>query len=322
MKKISNPESEVMSIYEAYWDSYLKGDMETMASCIDDDFKVIGTTEGEIFFNKKEVVAFYKSTADQITGNAEMRNRQIEKSEYEGLILITERCDLYILIEGDWVFYSKARITSLLRKKGDSWKFVQQHGSLPDSRTQDGEQLALEKIKNENFELRDAVKRRTAELENKNHELEIEAALERIRAKAMAMRNSDEIGLIVKTVFDELKKFGFETIRCGIGIFEDRQTKKVNIWSTTLQDKNDIIKVSGDETLEGHPLLDGIYTSWKNKQEFSYILEGEDLKEYYKTVAKTNFQLPDYPANSKKQSNKKHYYYLVNFKTGGLYAFR
>jgi len=160
------------------------------------------------------------------------------------------------------------------------------------------------------------------ELEEKNRTVKIEAALERVRSKTMAMRNSSEIGSIVKAVFDELKKLGFETIRCGIGIIKDEQAKKTNIWSTALREENYTVQVSGDETLEGHPLLGGIFESWKNQKNFSYILEGKDLKEYYNTVAKTNFHLPEYSEDLNSQINKKHYYYLVNFKSGGLYAFR
>ena len=46
---------------------------------------------------------------------------------------------------------------------------------FPDSKTEEGEQINTEKIKAENLQLRDAVKSRTIELENKNRELEIEA---------------------------------------------------------------------------------------------------------------------------------------------------
>jgi hypothetical protein len=87
---------------------------------------------------------------------------------------------------------------------GDSegWKVVQQHGSLPDMRVGEGETLAIEKISKENLELRDAIKRRTIELENKNRELEIEAALERTRTQSMLMQQSSEL-LDISKVFHE-----------------------------------------------------------------------------------------------------------------------
>ena len=59
MKPTKKLEKEVMIAYNAYWDSYLKGDIKTMASFMDDDIKVIGSTETEVFYNKKTAMKFY-----------------------------------------------------------------------------------------------------------------------------------------------------------------------------------------------------------------------------------------------------------------------
>ena len=171
MKDAKKHTQDALQIYHSYWDSYLKGDMEKMASFVDDEFQVIGSTEGEIFLNKKETIHFYEATADQIADKVEIRNRNIQQRTENGFAFFTEFSDLYILVENEWVFYSKIRATSVLEKKKDGWKFVLQHGSVPDSNTEEGEQIAFEKIQKENLELRDAVKRRTAELENKNRDI-------------------------------------------------------------------------------------------------------------------------------------------------------
>jgi hypothetical protein len=41
--------------------------------------------------------------------------------------------------------------------------------------------------------LKDAIKRRTAELQIKNRELEIEAALEKVRSRSLAMHSANEL---------------------------------------------------------------------------------------------------------------------------------
>ena len=144
-------------------------------------------------------------------------------------------------------------------------------------------------------------------------ESQIEAALERVRTNAMAMQNSDDLAKIVEIVFTELRKVGFQTSRCGIGIIESAETKKVDIWSTTLADDEISIQISGDEILEGHALLDGIIEHWVNQTEFSYVLEGDDFLKYYQTVEKTNFHLPDY-AQKNLSKDEKQYYYMVHVK--------
>ena len=87
MNTMINTRKAAEEVYEAFWDSYLIGDMKTMASFLADDFKVIGSTEGEIFYNKKETMKYYEATADQIAGKTELRNRNKRKECFDGLIV-------------------------------------------------------------------------------------------------------------------------------------------------------------------------------------------------------------------------------------------
>jgi ketosteroid isomerase-like protein len=178
-------------MYKAYWEAYLKGDMKTFASMLDDDITVFGTAVSEVFNNKKEALKFYKATASQLVGKAQFRNRQISLQSVDNNILLNERCDFYVLIEKKWTYYGHARVSAILKQAKAGWKLIHQHASFPDTRADEGEQLAVEKIKEENLQLRDAVKRRTVELENKNRELEIESSLEKVRAQAMGMHKPD-----------------------------------------------------------------------------------------------------------------------------------
>lgn len=61
--------------------------------------------------------------------------------------------------------------------------------------------------------MREAVQRRTIDLEIKNRELEIEAALERVRAVAMGMKTPDDMLDVCKVISEELEKFGIRQIR-------------------------------------------------------------------------------------------------------------
>ena len=56
MKLTKQLEAEVMDVYEAYWGGLLNVDMETYAAVLDSDFRLIGTTEVEMFFKKIEVI--------------------------------------------------------------------------------------------------------------------------------------------------------------------------------------------------------------------------------------------------------------------------
>lgn len=213
MSKVKERESAAKKVYMEFWASYQDGDLEAFASTLDPDFKMIGTSESELANSKEDGISFFKSQMEEVLGKAEMRNREIELMPIDKLFLVTEHCDIYVLIESEWTFYSKIRISTLLRESGTGWKVLQQHGSLPDMRVQEGETMALDKIAKENLELRDAIKRRTTELENKSKELEIEAALERVRAVAMGMKTPDDMLQVCRIIASQLDILGVKHIR-------------------------------------------------------------------------------------------------------------
>ena len=213
MKLTKQQIEDARSAYELYWKSYLTGDIETIAALLVEEYTQVGSVENEVFFNKKDAVQFIVDTIDQVAGNLEMLNRITKSEPIDRLILFHEECDLYVLGDEGWFFYSRFRASSLMKEQKDGWKMIHQHSSLPDSKTKEGENIAIEKISEENLQLRDAVKRRTAELENKNRELEIEAALEKVRAAAMSMRTPEELQLVGEVIFDELKALGFSNLR-------------------------------------------------------------------------------------------------------------
>ena len=57
-------------------------------------------------------------------------------------------------------------------------------------------------------------------VEKQKRELEIESGLERVRAKAMAMKSSEELNELIGSVFTELTKLDLVLTRCIILIFD------------------------------------------------------------------------------------------------------
>ncbi len=166
MKLNKQDKVELMQVYNTWWESYLNGNVEIYNAYLDDDFRFVGSTNNEEFLSRKDTTDFFRATADQLAGKAELKNtkRNIEVIE-KGLVMVTDLADAYVLSKTEWAYYSRFRFSSLLRKKKEGWRFIYQHFSEPDSKAQEGETLGLEQISKENQELRDAIKRRTVELE-------------------------------------------------------------------------------------------------------------------------------------------------------------
>jgi signal transduction histidine kinase len=186
-----NLEAELRQLYVQFFNSMFNADVETYKSFMADEINQIGTTLEEVYYNKIESGNYLERAVGPVAGKIEFRNRDIRMKAVDGLISIIEQADCYINIDGAWAFYDNARVSSLLQKKTGEWKFVQQHISFPDSRTEEGQTVGLEKIKAENIQLRDAVKRRTKELENANRELE--NTLSKLKATQAQLIHSEKM---------------------------------------------------------------------------------------------------------------------------------
>jgi ribosomal protein L34E len=316
MKLTKKIEQEVLKAYNTGWEAYMRGDLKTHGACLSSKFKIIGTTEAEHFNSKKAWLAFCKKTIHQVVGVAQMRNRKIKLEAVGDGVMVVENSAIYVLIEGKWQFYSKIRITALLQKEKTGWKYVHQHGSLPDMRASEDETIATKEIKKENQQLREAVKRRTIELEEKNRELEIEASLEKVRAQALGMRTSEDLLHICRTLYKELAALGFDTLRNAvIHVFHDeRACFTDHEYSDSTGGNITTVPFKGDATIEK-------FIKRIRKSENAFVelkVEGKELSNW-KLFRKKTGQIKD---NRLKQIKAIHYYiYSVGHASIGISSF-
>ncbi len=114
-------------------------------------------------------------------------------------------------------------------------------------------------------------------------EATIEAALEKVRGKAMAMHNSNDLSVTASLVFTELRKLGISPIRCGVGLF-NKESKKTQLYSATPSPDGDSLSLVGWVIMTEHPVLEKIYESWLNNEEYYPELQGEQLRSYYQQL--------------------------------------
>ncbi len=193
MKLTKQVEVEIKQVMDDYWNSYFEGNLDHWANYLVEDYRNIGGTEEEIWNSKKEILDYTYRVIDQMQGATELRNKQTQIIPYDPYIMVHELLDIFIKIEGEWTFYQKFRLSSLIQKTPEGWKVLHQHGSYPDSKTTEGEAFAFDTLKSENEKLQKAIRERTIELHEKNQELEIEASLERIRRRTLEMKDSNAL---------------------------------------------------------------------------------------------------------------------------------
>jgi signal transduction histidine kinase len=150
-------------------------------------------------------------------------------------------------------------------------------------------------------------------------ESNIEASLERVRGKAMAMQAPEDIGDVSILMFDELERLGITSLRSGISIpldddrYEFRAATKTSDGESTL--------VLGNESTDVHAVIRRAFDGWKRQEPFQKIvLEGEELLDYYHAVFDT-MPLPDWQDRMKTGSEAREEFATFPFADGWLYTF-
>jgi signal transduction histidine kinase len=151
--------------------------------------------------------------------------------------------------------------------------------------------------------------------EAQTREATIEAALEKVRGRAMAMHNSNDLSSTVSMVFTELGKLGINPIRSGVGLL-NKESHKAQLYSATSSADGDSLALIGWVVLSGHPVFENIYETWLKNEDYFPELSGEDLKSYYENLL-SGLSLPSIPDW---QSGQKQYGHFFSFSVGCLYA--
>ncbi len=110
-------------------------------------------------------------------------------------------------------------------------------------------------------------------------EAQVEASLERVRSKTMAMHNSEDVSSAIATLFTELDRQSIENVRCGIAIIDINKTMEV--WSVTNVEEGKMVKAAGTFDMNAHKLWQLMYDDWRNKNGFLYYhLSGKEKQDY------------------------------------------
>ena len=143
-------------------------------------------------------------------------------------------------------------------------------------------------------------------------EATIEAALERVRGKAMAMHSSKDLATTIGVFYHELEGLNLTPRRCGVGLIDkEKQTAEISTMNATADGEG--IELVGNLDLRSHPVLTGVYNNWLTKTEYHPVLRGNEIKEYYQLV-RPQINFPDFP------NDIVQYGYFFFFEEGGVYA--
>ncbi|HLY68976.1 MAG TPA: ATP-binding protein [Puia sp.] len=166
------------------------------------------------------------------------------------------------------------------------------------------------KLLEENTSLKKQLADQASELELKNRELEIEAALDNLRLRAGAMRSSSELGETSAVLFQQLNELGIDAIHTAVGIFDD-PNEAMELWLTSYAAAGEMNQILYYFNLHIHPVFENIIPARQQNKPYSLtILSGNKVRSYYQTMS-TYLSVPKHEV-----FNETEYFYSFFF-TGG-----
>lgn len=292
MELSKESKEKIVSRHIEMFDGLLRGDIDTFSNWWTDNIIIYGTAISETFTDKQSAIDFYKSTTDQVAGLVRMENRHIDVYEHYGYVILTEKLDFHVKVEDQWMFYHHSRLTAVWTEIEGEWYVTHVHCSYPDAYSGEGEQINPEQLRSENIKLKRAVEERTAELEQKNRELEIEIALDKIRSRSLAMHHSNEILEVAYLVSEKLKELSLGIDAVAIILISDDHYE---YWIAN--DEGAYTTKIIDDTINGNPsvVLKDVSEYHKKGIDFTNCYTGEDKRVHWEYVfANTGFHIvPD-----------------------------
>ena len=170
---------------------------------------------------------------------------------------------------------SKSLSVAPLKKKATSKKPIRaaKRSQPVTAKVKLSENGTLKQIQTENLRL-------SGQLKKRERELEIEAALEKVRARTMAMQQSDELLNAADVLFEQVELLGVTMWNCGFNIWDDDK-RFATAWMGTK------VKALPFRTPSSEDVFLRIYEA-EQRGESLYVEEmgGEALEEHYRFMIK------------------------------------
>ncbi len=201
------------------------------------------------------------------------------------------------------------RMSTIFEYINDCWKVVHWHGSV--GVESENDTWHVDEWKQKAAELEKLVQEKTADLLDKNRELEIETALERVRTVAMGMTKSEDLFSICEVSFTELQKLGFDNLRNAVIHVPNDEQNYFMDYDYSEFTGGDIAKIE----YGSHPIVDKYIEKIQSAQDayFEVVINKDQLSDW-KKFRKKSGQSDD----SRIDEAEALYYYLFSIGIGDI----
>jgi signal transduction histidine kinase len=192
-----------------------QGNLDMLDDIVARDVVGIGTAIDEKLFGINALKDLLIRQNEQSAGmevSWKINTLDIHISLDENTAIYTNDLILYLTIDGNTI-EMYLRFSVVLEYVQSKWMVVHWHGSKPEHVESEKDTWGIETWKEKAEALEKQVLERTADLLEKNRELEIEAALEKVRAVAIGMKKPEDMLDVCRIISDQLQQFLVDKIR-------------------------------------------------------------------------------------------------------------
>jgi signal transduction histidine kinase len=214
---MTTKEKLLENAYQKVKDVVVHGDLplSIIEDVIDKDLMAFGTTFDEKFFSRS---AFRKMIERQRAQSTQLKIKwtfspMSHRIVNEGNVAIFVDDIAAVITAGNETIDLYLRMTLVFEFNKGKWMLLHLHASKPENAESEKDTFGIDIWKQRNAELEKLVEERTTELSEKNRELEIETALEKVRSVAMGMKALADMLEVCKTIAHQLQILGVKDIR-------------------------------------------------------------------------------------------------------------
>lgn len=240
---------------------------ENLRDIIHPDAVVFGTAKDEQLFTFEQIDKLFKAQyiqMSQLYSKIERKRITTHFSLDGNHAIIIELVNMNMASE-DVTIHLELRTSCSMEYINGTWVLTHWHAST--AANTENDPWHLEEWRRERETLQNLVDQQTEELLLKNRELEIESALERVRAQSLAMHKTNELAKVVEVLFQEFSSLtpNFYQVWINIFILEGGYS---NCWFSPVEG---VIPKAYTARVPLGPFEDSSIKSWRAGEEFSYL---------------------------------------------------
>ena len=281
-----------------------------------------GTASDETFYSRadyKKIIVNSRRQSRNIAFHAKLLTRYAPKLTNSDIAVFYD--EVFVTIgKGKQQHHLHLSVSTTFTYQNNRWQLINLHASLPDPASNSADTFHLDEANQRLRLLEEKVAEKTAALVAKNRDLAIEAALEKVRARAMSMHRSSELIEVANTMREQLSKLGQHQLEAFVINLYTKGASTHQSWYAFRHSRKNTEQKSvtgiATQVNDSCKLMQEVVQSYfSGKRETLLVVRGRKLSDWYRVLSKA---IPTIWNEIKKNPYPVNYWNLTSFSGGAM----